>query len=282
MFSISKLILSDGCLDITINISGSFLDTSEASFAYQHNHADYEVQLFGGSGCRYKIGRESGVVGPGSIIVIPPQLRHSMLPPEDGTFDRYSFTVGFAGDDRGELGYLSRSFSTLNSYKIIEGEPTAFRLLDETAAELRNPRPGRIIMIKANLLAALCTISRRISALPGKESEPVICGKDRSHIIEGFFSQCYGEDCTCENLANQLYVSQRQVGRILRRLYGRSFREMQLQTRMEIANYFLEETSLSISDIAAKLGYNSINAFYLAYRKYYGHPPGRKREKQSS
>ena len=60
---------------------------------------------------------------------------------------------------------------------------------------------------------------------------------------------------------------------------GATFRQLVLEMRMDMANYLLEETSLSMEQIAEQLGYSSVNAFYLAYRKIAGFPPGQKRKK---
>ena len=68
-----------------------------------------------------------------------------------------------------------------------------------------------------------------------------------------------------------------------RHLYraGTNFRSILVNVRMQLARQYLEETHLSLYQISFQLGYEYVPNFQLAFKQYYGLPPGKWREKHS-
>lgn len=60
---------------------------------------------------------------------------------------------------------------------------------------------------------------------------------------------------------------------LIKRETGRTFSQILLESRMRRANLFLQNTTLSVEEISAMLGYASPSNFYKAYRGYFGHSP---------
>ncbi len=88
--------------------------------------------------------------------------------------------------------------------------------------------------------------------------------------IEQFFGEHFSKPITEKDLAAALKLSTRQISRILRSIYGMSFREKLTDIRMVNAAKLLVTTELSIKQVASKVGYESVAGFYLAFRKHYG------------
>ena len=81
-----------------------------------------------------------------------------------------------------------------------------------------------------------------------------------------------GEDYegSLEELAESISYSKSQTKRILLDLYGISFKEKALRTRIEAAKHYLLSTDFSVDRIALMVGYNSRNGFEQAFLKYVG------------
>lgn len=66
--------------------------------------------------------------------------------------------------------------------------------------------------------------------------------------------------------------------RLFKSTTGTSYREYVLQTRLERARYFLEETDLPVGQIARLLGYDDIFLFSRQFKQHYGYPPSKTRK----
>ena len=75
-----------------------------------------------------------------------------------------------------------------------------------------------------------------------------------------------------DGVAAQFGISGRQVYAIVRDLQGAGFSEFLLRLRMERAVSLLSERS--VRDTASLCGFSSVNAFYKAFKRYYGASPG--------
>ena len=75
-----------------------------------------------------------------------------------------------------------------------------------------------------------------------------------------------------DGVAAQFGISGRQIYAIVRDLQGAGFSEFLLRLRMERAVSLLSERS--VRDTASLCGFSSVNAFYKAFKRYYGASPG--------
>lgn len=88
----------------------------------------------------------------------------------------------------------------------------------------------------------------------------------RIDLIDNYFERHFHEKNGCTVLANQLHLSKRQLDRILNAHYGMGFQEKLIQSRMDHAALLLRTTDKTVQDIIGAVGYNSITAFYKAFR----------------
>ena len=94
----------------------------------------------------------------------------------------------------------------------------------------------------------------------------------RNYIIEHYFCRnC--QNGTLGELADILHLSKQQTGRIIGKLYGKTFNEKITEERMYLAHKLLADTNLDIGSIAAELGYKSNSSFYEAFKKFHGTTP---------
>jgi AraC-like DNA-binding protein len=78
--------------------------------------------------------------------------------------------------------------------------------------------------------------------------------------------------CNTEFVARRLKISTRSLRRIMN-TSGASFSELRDQARMNLAKSLLADVTLTISEVAYRLGYSEVAAFTHAFTRYFGESP---------
>lgn len=90
--------------------------------------------------------------------------------------------------------------------------------------------------------------------------------RDYGFLINEFFSNRYTEDITLSDLAQLLHVSPRHAERLVRECMGDSFGKELTKARVEMAEYLIKTTDMSLTEIARQVGYRSYAGFYKAMK----------------
>jgi AraC-like DNA-binding protein len=78
---------------------------------------------------------------------------------------------------------------------------------------------------------------------------------------------------TLGRLAADLELSPATLRRRLE-VEGTTWQQLKDAVRRELALHYLGDASLTVDEIAARLGFNDPSTFYRAFRKWTGHAPG--------
>lgn len=117
---------------------------------------------------------------------------------------------------------------------------------------------------RSNRLPALLAL---ICAPLTEEEDPTAPICDRAYLIAEFFSDRYHLDITLGDLAAALSLSEKQTERLLRQHTGNTFRGELTRYRMEAARRLMQNETLTLTEIAEKVGYRSYSGFWKAYNK---------------
>lgn len=259
-----------GTIDITL--SNTFLINCIASQPFTHSHSKYELHFVSGADCIFLIDGTQVPVADGQILLICPTVAHSRLHrPEDASCHISVFSFALSGQPDS----LVQAFHACKSCAVLTdtfGGKARVRKIQE---EVRLQAPYFYEKICGEFFALLSDLARALQL--DQQPAPVPLrnvDQNRTEIIENYiFSQYGSPTCSSRELAQQLFLTERQLYRVMMVNYGRSFREMLLRTRMERADFALKYTDKTIAAIAEQVGYGSVSAFALAYRKYYGRKP---------
>lgn len=80
-------------------------------------------------------------------------------------------------------------------------------------------------------------------------------------------------DGTLEEIAEKSGYATYSLSRLLKAHTGMNFKQLLQQRKLQQAAYYLENTTLPVSRIIEKIGYENSSYFYRAYREYYGISP---------
>ena len=91
--------------------------------------------------------------------------------------------------------------------------------------------------------------------------------------LEHLINVSYPQNLTAKEVAEKLYICQRQLNRIAIRCYGVSFRRALINRRLQAAKEHLESSSLPIYAIREAVGFKSDSSFLRAFTARYGMTP---------
>ncbi len=276
----------------TVALTDHFLtdDVDLGTTRYPHSHPGWELQLCTRGEGVIQTEHASFPFREGDVALISPNLPHSILPRPGGEpSGRVTFlfflshkTRGRQKEDSGELSRVADALEALPPVLVIPEADGLRRSLGELREEVQLRRLAYMDKLQAAFLALFIDLARAAADFPppSRPPRPTDVDENRAQYIEDYFNRSFASGCSRRELAQRLYLSESQLERILKRLYGRPFRELLLELRMETAEHLLRTTTLPLSEIAAQVGYSTVNAFHYAYRRRYGETPAKRRKRR--
>lgn len=243
-----------------------------------HTHPYYELQAtIDGVYSIEFLDREPIRMEKDMLCLIPPSQYHSTHAISENPQKlalRYSYEPN---RNTPSISALYRSFHA--AFSAIT-EPMTFRsaelceLILQIHREQVSPKLGAEEMTRLYIgqfyiwllrLLNFCVYDKAVKKTTERDSDT-----SRYSRIEKYFGDHFAEPITEEDLARDLELSTRQTSRLLRTIYGMSFREKLTSIRMTNAAKLLSKTELPIKKIAVMVGYESTAGFFLAFKKYFG------------
>ena len=254
---------------------GIDMTDSAGSFTGIHFHPFIEIHFIIAG--QYKIHMNGSImmVYTGDVIIIPPELRHSLTPAGDAAhYDRASFWL-----DTGKLtkknkpSFILDSLCDIRDITIINQSLYLINMINTVRNEMEYKKPHYIEFIKNEIINIMIYLCRSINEAYNQIQVGQHGRKNIILSVKSYINANYAGDCTLQKVAKELNLNERHLNKLVHKFYSRSFRQLLLDTRMSMANYLIEESDMSFREIAAKTGYSGTSAFYNAYTKYYGKTP---------
>ncbi len=102
----------------------------------------------------------------------------------------------------------------------------------------------------------------------------------RASQLDYFINTCFMNPLTADFVASQLFVSPRQLSRLVKKRYGVSLRQAVTKKRVSVAAEMLRKGGQSIADVAFSVGFGSMHSFYRAFSEEYGLSPQEYRRRE--
>lgn len=286
-------------LDIKLSLENLLLNVLYVKFGYfyssmhAHSHSlrTYELHYIpSGYGMLIADGKQYEIT-PGTLFMTGPNVVHEQITNLDDPMAEYCIFFEI----------LSNEPASAANKKAIVKEPMLQQLLQNTpfwigrdsgnlmnifellADQLASKRVGWHHMV-TNLLEIIiiCSIQQYTTHNASRQPTPLKTLDDnRLVLIENSFLYQFAS-ITLEQLADMLKLSPRQTQRAVYKQFGMSFQDKKLLARMEAASRLLQTTRSSISEIAAQVGFTSLEQFSNAFKKYYGISPSQFRKTEQS
>lgn len=227
-----------------------------------HTHFTYEV-FFVTEGELQLITEDGKTVYERSAVIIPPRISHYSIPNRDG-----SYCLLFSFEKQGtELEAVIADRITTCSLS----EESAF-YIRKASEKLDTLSDGA--QTDAELLITLLFRELIRELLPTAAADVGRFGVSR-HIssIETLINSNLKRGLTLGQIAQKVFLSERQVSRIIAKEYGCSLPRLINDKRMAAAEMLIKNTELPMFRIAEEVGFTNESYFFTLFKAKYGITP---------
>jgi len=239
-----------------------------------HSHFTYEV-FFVTEGHLEIVTETQRMTCERKIIIIPPHIGHYTAPDSDG-----SFCLLFSPEKgAGGSGTVERLRQILNK-GILELPLSSDAEYYIGALARKSEQSSLAAETDVKLLATLIFHELMELLSPSDAGERAVRSESR-HMgeIETYINANFHRRVTLADVADQVYLSTRQVSRILKKEYGCTLSQLVVRKKLAAAQMLLRDTDMRIGEVAAQINLGAENYFYALFRKHFGISPLQYRKK---
>lgn len=275
-FVISSDKMTGGLRDITVRTHTRYTEFP------MHRHNYLEIMIVLGGSITHRIGDEIITLGEGDILILNKHVAHSInkadtpdigvnLILSDGFVESLSkelyetvfselATENSKSDGRG----IFLLFST-------KGNTQITNIIENLLFELTEYSPDLQILryTTALLFDYLSKKSEKLlrlaSRLPGRDQA-------RASAIKSYISTSF-RSATLTELSNIMFLSVPYLSKITSEYFGKSFKRLLLEERMNRAQHLILDTDIPIGDIISSVGYENESYFHREFKRMFGETP---------
>lgn len=266
-----KIIL--GNLEITV-LNIALEQFNKPMPRHSHGSASYEIHYISKGYGTVNIEEFPYKLSPGYLYTTGPFVEHEQIPEEKDPMVEYSVYFKIKKTTKNKevsKNDIADKFEKVHFW-LGEDKQHIYQVLMELILELDHKYPGYKENIKALLIQFIVKLVRNYENKTYTREESVLTNLEDSKdlIVEESFLYDYAT-VTLEKLADRLGLSKRQTQRFIAERYGKTFQEKKKEGKMAMARTLLKNKDVSVSDIAERLNYSSVQHFSHAFKEYYGY-----------
>lgn len=254
---------------------------------YQHRHPGIELHYIINGQCNVNINKNAYSIEPESMLLIPPGTYHDVSPTQENTARLcLSFSIKNKKDNSAHPN-TATIYSTFNrsSPVMVSLRNTQSQLILNSIVMLMNKsntdafKTEKLIANFINLLLELIPHFAHAAACDKNETE-ISVQEDVSYKIDTFLGRNFMRNDAKSLMAEDLYISPRQLQRIIKKNYGMNYRQKLSETRIQIAMDLLYNSDKPIHEIAEILGYSCSANFSAFIKRATGKTPSQIRKER--
>jgi AraC-like DNA-binding protein len=264
-----------------IFLDNGFYNPNNNWNGFHHNHGSFEIQFILQGTCMIYANHSYLKLRERQFCIIPPLLYHSQIRFPDHSVQKICFKFNFkklskSHDEEQDLEAdgLRNIADHLTLYSS-EYSGKTIALIEEIKQELIEKPMGYRLRIQHLFACILIDILRKSPQQPVSVTPHFAHHLDsqRMNIIDTFFGIHFAEPARENDLADLLKVSNRHLNRILHELYGASFRQKLLETRLRVSMELLVNSALSVKQISENAGFPSPEYYTSVFKTKMGMTP---------
>lgn len=258
----------------------------EFTMPTKHFHNEFELYYLLAGERYYFIEKETYFVKKGSLVLVNKGLIHKTSSAGDSHHDRILIELKEDNIDPffslGGKGSLYEFFETYTGvFELSETEQNFVEhILFGIADEIKGKREGFEWMAYVKLTELFIFIMRSRKLYLATENEKLLSSKHlKVQEIADYIVRNYNTEITLDQLSQQFYVSKYYLSRIFKEITGFAVTEYINIQRVKKAQDLLAEEEYNITEIAERLGYESITYFEKVFKRYVETTPLKYRKK---
>lgn len=267
-----------------MEMSSPYVNTHrDITYSYEamslHSHTFYEILC-----CRTNCGAEY-LVGPhryslqkGDIILIPPDISHCAILPENMTVpyerDIIWLSVAFHDNYQKLMGLPSESYSTNLPTYLIRTSGTLWEFLcDLIHAGVQEEEQKQYAWQTTVIGNTMMFVSYLRRAYLSQTAQVLKAEKpDLLDNIISYVERHYAQRLTMPEIAKQFYVSERTISSLFRKRLGVTFYQFLTQRRLIAAKELILK-GLTLESVGEQTGFSDYSAFFRAFKSEFGISP---------
>lgn len=249
-------------------------DGAQRDAAYLHEHSFLEMHLILKGEGMLHTRNGSYPLSKGTCVLLGRNTLHRLTSESGNPLIRFELQLDYNEPPEEKDGFLQ--FLDETEVRVWRRSTRLAPFANALAKELSEKATGYQQSVQSYLSLILIQLMRLSDVPP--ETVPMAVEIDDEKVqvftkIDNFFGQNYGRAATADELADILCVSRRQFYRIMQKYYGMTFKQQLIRVRLEMAKRLLEETALSVAEIADRTGYEYASSLCKAFKNKVGMSP---------
>ncbi len=253
--------------------------------SFMHTHTSFELFCVWKGVVEIKTEDTAVYANAGQALLIAPTIYHSSLTHADAEKINVYFSI-IRSNKRIQKENLYEKF--LQAFT--NASCTLFHNAEEIGQRLHKIREiwehenvckkERLQAEFTGLIFALYeAVVKRTESVPDAHVQ-ASAGMQYRYEIESLLAHNYANDIDLDFLARTLYLSPKRVAVLIKKLYGKSFRHVKSEMKIQAAKQLLKESNLTVAEVAEKVGYKSMRGFLTAFVQMTGENPSAYRERK--
>ncbi|MCC5518310.1 helix-turn-helix transcriptional regulator [Vibrio splendidus] len=241
-----------------------------------HRHEEYEIAIHRHFAGHSFIGHHQSDVFHNHMILVGPDLPHAIYSEESADDQRVCEThvVWFRKDWIEPLIDSCRELEPLralleDSKKGLQFSPSSAEKATELLDRVMEKPPHQQLLTLFSLFSVLLDDQEVVQLInpifKGNEGDEI---SDKLDKVEAFLMNHFIQDISVNDLASHLYISESSVRRLFQKHYKESFSQRLKKIRLNVACDLLINTSLPVSLILEKVGYDNQANFNRQFKSY--------------
>ena len=250
---------------------------SENKIISRHRHSSFEFHAVKEGACRVILDDGEYIFNAGEMYITPPGVFHEQIVCPGTDYVEYSLNfdiredVGISAEEKRICKiYKNMPFSVI--YNTEEFEmlfEMAYKKMKDMRIGYYNDLKHIILLIINSAAAAISENSECSYEVPQKYDLTDL----RFEKIDRYIKDNLTSRVKISDIAKIMYLSEKQIGRIVKKCTGRTAKEYILYLRHEKSKDYLKNSECSISDIAEIMGFSSVAHFVSDFEKREGYTP---------
>ena len=239
-----------------------------------HTHHFTELLFVVNGEGSFSFNQQHSPLRPGDLVIIPPYTEHTERSSKDCPLEHY--VLGIDG-----ISFLSqKDQECAQVFCNFEHDSSIHELFRQMLYEIRTAQYGSQTICQHLLEILILKIIRAQQLIPVSINS-IRMTKECAQIKE-YLDSNYAEHITLDTLTSLTHMNKYYMVHSFTKYAGLSPIQYLNQTRLKRAQYLLETTNYSISDIASSTGFSSQSYFTQIFRKNFQMTPVKYRQEHTS
>lgn len=233
----------------------------------EHSHSFFELHLALDGECVFEIDEKKITVGRGEFILIPIGKSHRIAHVSE---DFEKFVWGFSVCDKETSKALARNCENVLLHFADKNMLSSVDIILDNAGDgiFENYN-----VIKGQMYFIFVSVLRKLNFISDAGNLPQMKSGVLTESVKKFISDNIALDFSLKDIADNFFISERQLCRICKAESGRTVREIKAEIQLEHIRRLLGETELSIEEIAIKSGFSDRYSLSKFFKKHEGLSP---------